>query len=202
MSGLCLPFISTQSAVVENAFKDSVYRVQKVIVGDVLCPNTEAKLTVLSPSGEVVTSLDGTPLQDADATVDYDILLTEYGDYIVSVVANEVSTWLQSNYARFDYIITVLDGEKPTISFKDGFKKSLKVGELLVIPDFTVSDNHSKAEEITVIKMVVNPKGMPIMLYGDVNAVRCEYAGTYTIYIYVYDKSGNLTISETQVKVK
>ncbi|MBQ7913127.1 MAG: hypothetical protein IJ308_05240 [Clostridia bacterium] len=196
------PFISTQNSVVENAFKDTVYTVQKVIVGDVLCPNTEALLTVISPSGEVVTSLDGTPLQGADATVDYDIMLTEYGEYIVSVEAKEVGTWQASNKAYFDYMITVIDGEKPTISFKDDFKKNLKVGDLLVIPKFTVSDNHSTAEEITVIKMIINPNGMPIMLYDDVNAVRCEYAGAYTVLIYVYDQLGNLTTFETTVTVK
>ena len=196
------PFIHTQNTVVENAFKDSVYTVQKVIVGDVLCPNAEAKLTVSSPSGAIVTSLDGTLLQGADATVDYDIALTEYGEYIVSVVANEVNSWQASNVAYFQYIVTVIDGEKPTITFKDSFKKNLKVGDLLVIPQFTVADNHSTVEEITVLKMIINPKGSPIMLYDDVNAIRCEYAGVYTVIIYVYDKLGNLTTYETQVTVK
>ena len=196
------PFMSTPSSVEENAFKDAIYTVQRVIVGDVLCPNTEAFLTVISPSGEVVTSLDGTLLQGADATVDYQIKLTEYGEYIVSVEAKEVGSWQASNLAYFNYIVTVIDGEKPTISFKDDFKKNLKVGDLLVIPKFTVSDNHSTAEEITVIKMIINPKGMPIMLYDDVNAVRLEFAGTYTVFIYVYDQVGNLTTYETTVTVK
>jgi hypothetical protein len=78
----------------------------------------------------------------------------------------------------------------------------LKVGGTLSIPKYTVSDNFTKAEDITVVKMIINPKGMPIYLYGDVNSIKCEYAGEYKIYFYVYDEMGNLTLFQTSVTVK
>ena len=196
------PFISTKENITTSAFKDSVYRVQKVVAGDVFCPNAEAYLTVIGANGKPVTSVDGILLQEVDATRDYDILLTDYGEYYVTIVAKEADTWISSIAANLEYSIVVVDGEKPTISFKDSFEKTLKVGELLVIPKFTVSDNFSKAEDISVIKMIINPNGMPIMLFDDVNAVRCEYVGTYTVIIYVCDKAGNLTTYETKVNVK
>ena len=195
------PFLSTMENVVTNAFKDSTYTVQKILACDILCPNTEAFLTVLDPNGEVVKSVDGTLLEGVDATKEYQISLSAYGDYNVSVTAKEGGGWKYSNESYFDYIVTVTDGEAPTIDFKKDFAKKLKVGDTLSIPKYTVSDNFTKAEDIVVLKMIINPKGMPIYLYGDDNGIRCEYAGIYQIKIYVYDEMGNLTVFEKSVKV-
>lgn len=69
------------------------------------------------------------------------------------------------------------------------------------IPKYSVSDNHTAAENITVIITVTNPKGLPIYLYNEERAVRCEYAGNYRITILVLDEMGNLTTFETSVTV-
>ena len=196
------PFLTTENNLVTTAVKDSVYTVQKIIASDVLCPNVQAYLTVLAPSGETAVSVDGTPLEGVDATKEYQIKLSEYGDYLISVVAKEANGWKYSNEAYFEYSLTVIDGEKPTLQFKGEFAKTLKVGDTLIIPDYEVADNHTKTENITVMKMIINPKGMPVYLYGDVNAIKCEYAGEYKIYFYVYDEMGNVTTFETSVLVK
>jgi hypothetical protein len=185
-----------------NAFKDSIYTVQKVVATDVLCPNTVAFVTVIGPNGEVVKSVDGVLLSEVDATRDYQIELSQYGEYYVSVIAKEADSWKYSNQSYFEYAVTVVDGEAPTITFKEDFKTSLKVGDMLVIPAYTVSDNYTEADKITVLTMVLNPKGMPVYLYEDTNAVCCEYAGEYKVIIYVYDQMGNLTTFETSVTVK
>lgn len=195
------PFLTTAENVETNAFKDSVYTVQKVLACDVLCPNVDARLTVMSPNGTPVTSVNGVVLQNVDATVDYQINLTAYGDYYVSVVAKEAN-WKYANESYFEYTITVADGEAPTITFEDSFKTSLKVGDMLVIPKYTVSDNYTKEENITVMITVINPEGMPIHLYGNENGIRCQYTGEYKVIIYVYDEMGNLTTFETSVTVK
>ena len=127
--------------------------------------------------------------------------LNEYGDYLFSITAQEYG-WKFTNKSYLEYAVTVMDEEKPTLQFKDEFQKSLKVGGTLVIPEYTVSDNVTAAENISVMVMIVNPKGMPIYLYNDANAIRCEYAGVYKIYFYVYDELGNLTFFETSVTVK
>lgn len=194
--------IMTANPVVMNAFKDSTYTVQKVLVGDVLCPNVDAKVTVTGPNGEVVTSVDGVALSGVDATVDYEIVLAEYGAYTVSVEAKEGGGWKLPNKSYYEYLISVIDGEKPTITFAEEFASKIKVGELLIIPKYEVSDNFSTAENITVMTVVTNPKGMPVYVYGDSNAVRCEYEGVYKIKIFVYDEMGNLTTFETSVTVE
>ena len=196
------PFLMTEETLITSAVKDSVYTVQKVLAADVLCPNVQAYLTVIAPSGETAISVDGIPLEGVDATKDYQLRLSEYGDYLISIVAREANGWKYSNEAYLEYTLTVIDGEKPSLQFKGEFAKELKVGDTLIIPDYEVLDNHTKVENITVVKMIINPKGMPIYLYGDVNALKCEYAGEYKIYFYVYDEMGNVTMFETSVLVK
>ena len=195
------PNLSTENELATTAVKDSVYTVQRVLACDVLCPNVKASLTVIAPNGSVATSVDGVALQNVDATKDYQILLSEYGEYLVSVVAQE-ENWKFTNKAYLEYALSVIDGEKPTLTFNGEFQKELKVGELLLFPDYTVADNFTKAEEISVIRMVINPKGMPVYLSKDSNALKCEYAGVYEIYFYVYDQMGNLTTYQTSVTVK
>lgn len=196
------PFITTEENVKTNGFKDSVYTVQRAIVGDVLCPNTQAVLTVLAPDGSAVKSVDGIELRNVDATRDYEIKLSSYGDYNVSVTAVEANGWKYSNQSFFKYVVSVIDGEKPTIEFTEDFERELEVGDTLVIPPYVVSDNYSTTDKITVMTVVTNPKGMPIYLNGEVNALRCEYAGVYEIKMYVYDEMGNLTVYETSVTVE
>ena len=196
------PYLTTAKAVVTSAVKDSVYTVQAIRANDVLSPNVQAYVTVVTPSGERAVSVDGVALEGVDATKDYQISLSEYGDYLISVVAKEASGWKYSNEAYFEYTLTVIDGEKPSLEFKGDFAKELKVGDALIIPEYIVSDNHTKTENISVITMIINPKGMPIYLYDGANAIKCAYAGEYEIYFYVYDEMGNVTIFETSVTVK
>ena len=195
------PSLPKAESFVTMGTKDEEYVVQSIVAGDVFAPNVKATLTVITPSGEPAISVDGTILQDVDATKEYRMRLNEYGDYLFSITAQEYG-WKFTNKSYLEYAVTVMDEEKPTLQFKDEFQKSLKVGGTLVIPEYTVSDNVTAAENISVMVMIVNPKGMPIYLYNDANAIRCEYAGVYKIYFYVYDELGNLTFFETSVTVK
>ena len=195
------PMISTMNSIEKNVFKDSIYTFQKMVVCDVLCPNVSATLTVVSPSGAAVTSTDGVTLSGADALRAYDVLMTEYGNYQVTVQAKESEGWKYTNQAYYTYTITVVDGEAPTIVFESDFNTKLSVGGVLEIPKYSVSDNHTAAENITVMITVTNPKGLPIYLYNEERAVRCEYAGNYRITILVLDEMGNLTTFETSVTV-
>lgn len=195
------PFVTTENDLVTNGLKDSRYTLQKVLVGDILSSTAKASVTVLDPNGQIVTSVDGVALDGADGTVEHQIVLSTYGVYSISVIATEGSEWKYSNESSFEYVVTVIDGEKPMITFKKEFPKELKVGEALVIPEYEVSDNYSAAENITVMTLVTNPKGMPVYLFGETNAVRCEYAGVYEVTVYVYDETGNLTTFKTSVTV-
>ena len=196
------PFLATAGGnAATNAFKDSVYTVKGIIAADLLCPNVTTSLTVLKPDGSVASSVDGVALQGVDATKDYDVLLTEYGEYYVLATAQETS-WKYNNLSTYEYLITVVDGEKPTITFNGKFASGLKVGDALIIPEYEVADNFTAADKITVMTVITNPKGLPVYLYGEERAIRCQYAGVYKIQIFVCDEMGNLTTFETSVTVQ
>ena len=195
------PQIVTDGKVETNGFKDEIYTLKRVFVGDVLCPNSKATITVMSPSGAVVTSVDGVVLNKATADREYQITLSEYGSYRVIIESVEDSSWRYSNSKKTNYAITVIDGVKPTITFTEEFDKKIKVDDELVIPPFTVADNFSTVDKIDVMIMVTNPKGMPIYLNGEQKTIVCRYEGTYKIKILVVDEMGNLTTYETEVVV-
>ena len=196
------PIVTTINPIEKNLFKDTIYTFQKFIVGDLLCPNVVATMTVISPSGEVVTSVDGIVLNDVDALSEYKVKMSEYGNYQVILRVKESEGWKYSNEAEIPYTtITVIDGEAPTIEFDDDFDTDLEVGDVLKIPTFTVSDNYTASENITVMITVTNPKGLPVYLYNEDRAVRCEYAGIYRVTILVMDEMGNLTTFEKNVVV-
>lgn len=195
------PVIATMNPIEKNVFKDTLYTFQKIIASDLLCPNVAATLTVLSPSGEIVTSVDGIALNGVDALREYKVMMSEYGDYQVTVQAIESEGWKYPNEAYLPYTITVVDGEAPTIEFDDEFDTKLEVGDVLKIPKFKVSDNCTASENITVMITVTNPKGLPIYLFNGDRAVSCEYAGTYKVTIFVMDEMGNLMTFEKNVTV-
>ncbi len=198
------PSITTVSGekAATNAYKDSVYTIEGVIVGDFLCPNVKTTLTVLAPDGSLVSTVDGVTLQGVDATKDYQIKLSMYGDYYIVINATEGDFWKHSNRSTQEYLITVVDGEKPKITMKGAFKTDLKAGDILVIPEYEIFDNYTAKENLSVMTVITNPKGVPVYLYGEENAIRCKYAGEYKIQIFVLDEMGNLAIYETSVTVK
>lgn len=177
------------------------YTIYGVSAGDIFCPNVKVLLTVYDPEGNVVTSTDGVLLKDVDAMRDYKILLEDYGGYSVSVKATEADYWKFDNTAKYEYRVTVSDVTRPTITFKTDFTDKIKVGETLAIPEYTLSDDCSSADKLTVITIITNPKGLPNYLFGDERSLRCEYAGVYTVKMFVYDEAGNLTTFETKVTV-
>lgn len=195
------PTILVDGEIQINGFKGDSYTISGVIVGDVLSPTSVAKLTVVSPGGVTATDVNGVKLENVDASKDYVITLNEYGTYYITVEATEEESWKFNNKSYLEYAIRVVDGEKPTITFEKEFTSQIKVGENLIIPKFTVADNFSSVEDIEVIIMITNPKGMPIYLYNGENAITCKYAGVYKVSIFVIDKTGNLTMFETTVTV-
>jgi hypothetical protein len=76
----------------------------------------------------------------------------------------------------------------------------VKVGEILIVPDFTVTDNVSTQEEMIVAKYVCNPYGSIIKLL-DGNSMKVEHVGTYEICVIAIDKIGNMKMIQVYVTV-
>lgn len=168
------------------------------IAGDVLDPNTTLLLTVTAPDGTNVTAADGTVLSGIVPERAYEIDLTQYGQYFVSYVASDT---FSGKSFELGYAITVEDRTAPEITFAHDFAASVKVGDVIVIPDFTVTDNVTAADGLRIAKYVLTSQGRLIELTGTGNAFRPVHAGEYEVRIIAVDAAGNIAMVRQIVTV-
>ena len=180
---------------------NSEYVVNAAVASDVLSPNVNFTMSVMTPSGSVAKDVNGKELRAVDPSIAYTILLSEYGQYTVMYEAAEDSTFApRPNPYNFLVGINVVDMEAPEITFDGQFQTSAKVGDVLVIPDFTVSDNLSAVEDIIVAKYVSNPYGGFIKLING-NSIKVAHAGIYEFRIIAIDAIGNVKMIQAYVTV-
>ncbi len=170
------------------------------LAGDALDPTVTFSMTVKDPQGNVVTTTDGVKLENVDPTVAYTVLLDQYGQYSVRLVAADTFNARPNETVR-PYTINVDDEVAPEITFTSTFADTAKVGDVLVMPSFTVSDNVTPAEEIVVVKYVYTPSGRLLRLDGASNSITAAQEGTYEFRIYVSDAAGNLQLIRKSVTV-
>ncbi len=170
------------------------------LAGDALDPNVTFTMTVKDPQGNVVTTVDGIKLDGVDPTVAYTIMLDQYGQYSVRLVAADTFNG-RPNETVLPYTINVDDETAPEITYTSTFTDTAKVGDVLVMPSFTVSDNITAPEKIAVMKYVYTPSGRLILLEGASNSIKASQAGTYEFRIYVSDESGNMSLIRKTVTV-
>ena len=75
------------------------------------------------------------------------------------------------------------------------------MGELIVIPNFTISDNITSAEEVVTNYCIITPNGKIMYLPAGSNSFKPAYAGVYEIRVLVYDKAGNIAMLQHKVNV-
>lgn len=156
--------------------------------------NVTLTLSVYDTKGNIVKSVDGITLKDIDPSVAYKIKLDEYGQYDIKYNVGDSNASDEISYA-----VNVPDITAPEFVFEKGFKTTAKVGDVYVIPAFTVKDNLTAAEDIEVYKYVINPDGRIITITG--NGFRFAKAGEYTFYLTAYDKAFNGKTVKVKVTV-
>ncbi len=163
--------------------RGTIYTLNACLCGDVFAPNSTVTLTLYAPNGSVVTDKNGNKLQNASPFVAHRFLLDSYGTYRAEYTISE-KDWA-GNATTYTFVIKVPDTESPTIKFNDGVKTA-KVGDVIVVPSFTVSDNVTAKADIYTEVFVINPNGRLIRL-ENANSIKCEYAGEYTFVVYATD---------------
>lgn len=180
-----------------------IYQICPVYSRDVFSPNVITYLTVKDPDGEVVTDLEGNLLQNVSIDETREIRLTKYGDYSFSYYTSETPDYSKKpNYFTKDYIVTSVDDVAPTITFNGAFKTEAKVNDLIVLPNYTLSDNYSRSENIKVTIGITNPHGFTSYLPENSNSFYVSYTGTYEIRYMVFDETGNITLVKKYLEVK
>lgn len=195
ITDLAAPTIVLESKVTGYRKANEVVTIGKASAFDVLDPNVSLFVSVRTPSGEYVTSVDGVSLKNADCTRSYEIKLTAYGQYVVTYVAYDG----KNNAAKVSYSIRVKDVNPPTITFEKGFKLTGKIGEAYIIPDYTVIDDVSSADNVVSGVYVLTPFDRFETITDKTYVFRA--AGEYTIYIFAYDEDYNYVFYTVTVNV-
>ena len=169
------------------------------LANDTFAPYTSLTVTVLNAKGEIISDKDGLKLENVDASKSYTIALDCYGLYSIQYVASEVD-WMD-NSNEFTNYITVIDEEAPVITITSEYTATAKVGDVIILPTFTVSDNISEEANIVIDRFVQNPTGRLVRIPASSNSVTTTYAGTYFFRIMAKDEYGNIATKTLTVLV-
>ena len=162
--------------------------------------NIDLRMTVETPSGKVAKDINGVELKNIVPNKVYTLGLDEYGQYLVKYTAVDTSN-VRPNDASYTYAIFVVDGIAPMIKLSGNVKSTVKVGDIMVIPKFTVSDNISTADELEVSCYVATNTGVWIKLADGERGVKATAPGTWKLAIYAMDKAGNLSFVTYEITV-
>jgi hypothetical protein len=94
-----------------------------------------------------------------------------------------------------------MDEEAPVITLTSEYTRMAKVGEAIILPTFTVSDNLTESTAITIDRFVQNPTGRLVRVPYTSNSVIATYEGTYFFRIMAKDAYGNVATVTLEVIV-
>lgn len=180
--------------------KGAIYTIKRVLFGGIFAPETTCSVTVYAPNGSIATDVNGLSLKDVATDKEYYIKLNEYGSYRITYTATDVD-WVNEESGLLIDEVYVPDTSAPVITITSGGVTEVTVGSVIAIPTFTVKDNVTPSENISVSVFVITSAGRVIPL-GECDSFKAEYTGTYKFVIYAVDAEGNVATAEHAVQVK
>lgn len=141
-----------------------------------------------------IKSVDGVTLRNADASREYEFVLTESGDYNVNVkVVDEI---ISDNNISRSYTITVNDYSKPVVNITSK-TTSGKVGKKINLAKFETEKDLS---ELSYYFAILDADGY--INFTKENTFVAKKAGTYKVTLVVLDANNNMTQVSYDIVVK
>ena len=193
------PIISIMGDYGGSIFNGEEYVLHAGVAVDVICPNTQLYVTVEYPDGSIAMDVDGVTLDSVDGKKEYRILANQIGEYKVIYTASEKNA-VRENETTFDYSFFVLDNNTPVITLKSKLPSSVKLGTVVNIPTYEVSDDYSSKNDIVTKIILTNPYGRTD--YVTEKSFMCDVLGEYEVRIIVSDEAGNTTMLCYYIQVK
>ena len=174
--------------------------VPEALGADVLAVGCKTTLIATDPEGNPLTSLDGIVLNKVSADRAYEVELTAYGLYEFRYT---VTDDLGRINKRGMFQISVEDTAAPSVAIAP-HANSAKLGDKITIADIVITDNIDQSEQCTYSVYVECPDYdvLIMSLSKDKNAFKATMRGTYTVWYFVSDTSGNVTLASYSVYVK
>ncbi|MBO5412497.1 MAG: hypothetical protein J6A38_05415 [Clostridia bacterium] len=190
------PMISINGDFGGDFSLNDTFVLPEVFTSDVLCGDVDAYLTVTSPSGEIVTSVEGIKLENllvSKQTIT--IKCSEYGTYFVSYFAEDSN----NRKLNYSYTIRVVDSIDPTIDTETGYPETVTVGSKIHVPKAIVADNYDT--DLTYVVYIVTPTGYIFEFDQSKAGFIASLAGEYNIIYSARDAEGNLSVARYTVVV-
>ena len=178
--------------------KDTQVVIPKAIAGDVLHGVKNLTVSVVDTEGAIVTSTDGIKLENVSAEREYEILVSAYGQYVITYTSCDTANELDSTRG---FAITVEDDVVPEISVGN-MSDEATVGDTILIPNVQYTDNVTATEDLILFITVFTPDGTILELKGNSNSFIPVQEGKYEIRICVYDETGNMGYWTKVIMVK
>ena len=180
-----------------NSFNSEVI-IPSATATDMVSPECKVYVSVKDPDG---TYIIGTASSGVEANKNYRIKLTKYGTYVAMYTSKDERG---AKEARRTFNVKSVDLIDPVLEIKGQVKTQYKVGDKLVLPEYKVTDNNTKEEDMTVYVYLTTPSfgfktvGVKGISFGYTFVV----AGDYQLTFYVRDGSGNYVIKNYNFTVK
>lgn len=180
---------------VTTTYVGSTYVMPKFTVSNALYPMSERalKITVKLPSGDVAEDVNGEFINKVYANGGVSFKLAEIGTYTATFEYTGYSGSINGRFVNNRYMITAFDNVAPEITF-DGVNENslvkLRKGGTHKIKSFTVKDNYSSLEELTVKVIVLDAKDN-VIAWGVEEEFRFDKAGYYKVMVFCQDADGN-----------
>lgn len=196
------PYLVVEKAEPVATF-GSVFTTCIPVSGDVLTPALTKNCTLTVYFGDdIYTSPIGTEFINLPVNRVYDVTFDKYGEYVF--VYRFVDG--KGNSVDASFLVNVIDDISPVITIQGKTEINAKIGETVTPPLYTVTDNCSAAENITVSVIVYNERGMLVSASRiDKNSngsYTFKQAGKYTVYLYCMDETGNFAFAAYTVNVR
>lgn len=189
-SDSALPSIQTASHIdaYYNYLEEATIPTAKAY--DTFSPNCEVFVSVKAPDGSYVL---GSLTQGVSANEEHKILLDQVGRYEVKYTSKDEDHG--NRVTSFSKIINTLDIVNPTIEINGQIKTNYKVGNVLQIPEYFVSDNITAEGDMLSYVYLQTPSFgyKTICANGNKGTYKFQKKGTYVLTFYAMDKASNVT---------
>ena len=208
------PVVSYVSKI--NAAKiGEKFTVERAYFADVLSGVVDAdvSLTVTDPNGNFVKSVDNVVLDGTCKTNrDYVISLDVVGNYSILYNAKDTSG-RQTSAPGWLSLAVKGDEQGPDVVIKNNKSLStvkVSLGDKHVV-ELDVSDNYTEKQDVVVSVGIFSDVQGNYVYYNLIKfdngswentTFTANQRGTYTVYVYAYDKVGNVTVQNYKLNVK
>lgn len=189
---LVRPYIVINGEVASIGKLGDIIHMPSISVGDVICPNVTVFMQVFAPDGSFVKDVNGVELNGCDAGVEYDFVIEQSGAYkaVYTVKEKELFLYVAPFENTWTYEVVVYDSVEPTITVTSSVPGTVSLGEKVLVPEFTVTDDFTSPENLTVYMYLTTPTGQKQLVTKQ--AVVCKQKGIYEFTITAIDEAGNI----------